>query len=224
LPASKQHQHTLLTYVLLFNTFYTAFTIFLFFLLCTAINFDFILCKDSPYSITERSVPELIPLLGSQPAGDVSYKPGGRLPLLSASYPLEGCYQFRCLVNKGTMGVNSLHKTVTRQRRGCDLNPGPSAPESSTLTTLITRLLSHPLYCVLLFTAMSYNWRCFFCLYVYMRTCAFTALTLLVGRQEGHPACKKLNVGCWRGYLSGARCRLAYGPADATATHCLLLQ
>jgi len=26
------------------------------------------------------------------------------------------------------------------------------------------------------------------------------------------------------GYLSGVRCRLAYGPADATATHCLLLQ
>ena len=39
------------------------------------------------------------------------------------------------------MGVNSLPKTVTRQRRGCDLNPGPSAPESSTLTT---RLPSHP--------------------------------------------------------------------------------
>jgi len=31
-------------------------------------------------------------------------------------------------------------------------------------------------------------------------------------------------VECWCGYLSGARCRLAYGPADATATHCLLLQ
>ena len=38
----------------------------------------------SPYSITERKVPELIPILGSQPAGDVSHKPGGRLPLLSA--------------------------------------------------------------------------------------------------------------------------------------------
>jgi len=25
-------------------------------------------------------------------------------------------------------------------------------------------------------------------------------------------------MGCWRVYLSGARCRLAYGPADATAT------
>jgi len=24
--------------------------------------------------------------------------------------------------------------------------------------------------------------------------CAFSALTLLVGRQEGHPACKKLSV------------------------------
>ena len=33
------------------------------------------------------------------------------------------------------MGVNSLPKTATRQRRGCDLNPGPSAPESSTLTS-----------------------------------------------------------------------------------------
>ena len=40
------------------------------------------------------------------------------------------------------MGVNSLLKIVTRQRRGCDLNPGPSAPASSTLTT---RLPSHPI-------------------------------------------------------------------------------
>jgi len=47
-------------------------------------------------------------------------------------------------------------------------------------------------------------------------------LTLLVGRQEGHLACKKLSGGLLRGYLSGARCRLAYGPADAAATHCLL--
>ena len=33
--------------------------------------------------------------------------------------------------------MNSLPKTVTRQRRGCDLNPGPSAPESSTITTRV---------------------------------------------------------------------------------------
>jgi len=40
--------------------------------------------KVSPYSITERMVPQLIPVLSSQPAGNVSHKPGGRLPLLSA--------------------------------------------------------------------------------------------------------------------------------------------
>ena len=33
--------------------------------------------KGSPYSITERRVPELIPVLSSQPAGDVSHKRGG---------------------------------------------------------------------------------------------------------------------------------------------------
>jgi len=51
----------------------------------------------------------------------------------------------------------------------------------------------------------------------------FSALMLLVGWQEGHLACKKLNSGVLA-WLSGARCRLAYGSAAATATHCLLLQ
>ena len=45
--------------------------------------------------------------------------------------------------------MNSLPKTVTRLRRDCDLNPGPAAPESSTLTT---RLPSHP-YSLLIVTA-----------------------------------------------------------------------
>jgi len=40
--------------------------------------------KGSPYSIPECRVRELIPVIGSQPVGDVSHKPGGRLPLLSA--------------------------------------------------------------------------------------------------------------------------------------------
>jgi len=47
-------------------------------------------------------------------------------------------------------------------------------------------------------------------------------LTLLVGRQEGHPACKK---EWWDvGVVVCMGCRLAYSPADATATHYLLLQ
>jgi len=45
----------------------------------------------------------------------------------------------------------------------------------------------------------------------------FGALTLLVGRQEGHPACKNRVVGV------GVVICLQQG-ADATATHCLLLQ
>ena len=40
--------------------------------------------KGSPYSITEHEVPELVPVLGSQPAGAVSHKPCGRLPLFLA--------------------------------------------------------------------------------------------------------------------------------------------
>jgi len=40
--------------------------------------------KGSPYSFTKRRVPELIPVLGSQLAGDVSHKASGRLQLLFA--------------------------------------------------------------------------------------------------------------------------------------------
>ena len=42
--------------------------------------------------------------------------------------------------------MNSLPKTVTRQRRDCDLNPGPSVPESSTLTTRLPSQLNVGLY------------------------------------------------------------------------------
>jgi len=54
-----------------------------------------------------------MPVLGSQPVGDASHEMGGRLPLLFAKpavtlATLEGCYQFRCFVNRRTMGLNSL--------------------------------------------------------------------------------------------------------------------
>jgi len=54
--------------------------------------------------------------------------------------------------------------------------------------------------------------------FLYFLPFLFCALMLLVRRQEGHPACKKLSGGCWHGYVSAARCRLAYSPADATAS------
>jgi len=36
---------------------------------------------------------------------------------------------------------------------------------------------------------------------------AFSALALLVGRQQEHLACKNQIMSCWRGYLSGAMCK-----------------
>jgi len=100
-----------------------------------------------PYSTAERRVPELIPVLGSQPAGDVSHKPGSRLPLLSARPAVTlatlrmAATSFAAWWTEADGCEQVAYKTVTRQRRGCDLNPGPSAPESSTLTT---QLPSHP--------------------------------------------------------------------------------
>jgi len=59
------------------------------------------------------------------------------------------------------MGVNSLPKTVTRQRRDCDLNPGPSAPESSRLTTFYRCVWQHYVF----------RSSVHLCMHVYLRTC-----------------------------------------------------
>jgi len=80
-----------------------------------------------------------------------------KLPLLSVRPSVTSATLKRAATNfaawwtGASMGVNSLPKTVTQQHRNCDLNPGPSAPESSTLTT---RLPSHPilLYRILITT------------------------------------------------------------------------
>ena len=68
--------------------------------------------------------------------------PGDRLPLLSDRPTVTLTTLKRVAINfvAHAIGVNSLPKTVTRQRRGCNLNPSPSSSESSMLTT---RLLSH---------------------------------------------------------------------------------
>jgi len=60
-----------------------------------------------------------------------------------------------------------------------------------------------------------------FCLGIF----AFSALTLLVGRQEENPAHKKSSDGvlAWLSVWSVVQI-FAYGPTDATATHHLLLQ
>ena len=88
--------------------------------------------KASPYSITERRVPELIPVLGSQPAGDVSRKPDGRLPLLSARPAVK-----RAATNFAAWWTEArrVWTVCLRLLPDSDAAAGPSAPESSTLTT-----------------------------------------------------------------------------------------
>jgi len=51
---------------------YTVFTFF-----CTFLN------DKKSEKVAHTRLPELMPVLGSQRAGDVSHKPGSRLPLLS---------------------------------------------------------------------------------------------------------------------------------------------
>jgi len=81
----------------------------------------------SPYSTAERRVPELIPVRGSQPAGDASHKPGGRLPLLStrpAVNPVTlkwAAIPISLVGEQRHNGCNSLPKTVTRLQ----FEPGP---------------------------------------------------------------------------------------------------
>ena len=92
---------------------------------CDTIRYDTI-GKGSPYSTAERRVPELSPVLGSQPAGDVSHKPGGRLPFFPPGLPLPS-QSLRGLLPVLLLGEQRHNgtKTVARQRRDCDLNPGP---------------------------------------------------------------------------------------------------
>jgi len=69
---------------------------------------------------------------------------------------------------------------------------------------------------------------CWFCEYRHSSgpDTLLQSLTLLqLGGRKGIRPVKNCVLGCWRGYLSGARYRFAYIPADwSTATHCFLLQ
>jgi len=53
---------------------------------------------------------------------------------------------------------------------------------------------------------------------------SFSVLTLLVGQQEGHPACKNMSGGVLEWLSVWSEVQTVYGLADATAIHCLLLQ
>jgi len=85
--------------------------------------------------------------------------------------------------------VNNLPKTVTRQRRDCDLNPGPTAPESSALTT---RLPSHRFY-----TVTMRVYRCRFCV-----SCVFPQLPWVNSIRCAHLMAALIMNACMHAVLS----------------------
>jgi len=116
-----------------------------------------------------------------------------------------------------------------QQRQSTEITPKTEAGEtkSSNISTTSSFLVSsitasESSACLTEYLVLPVSF-CFDAIFViHVISCAFSALTLLVGRQEGHLACKKYRVvECWHGYLSGARCRLGYRSADATATNSL---
>ena len=143
---------------------------------------------------------------------------------------------YYCRQCRSSSTINTSHRsTINRmlRPRGQIIRPQPysfwppSISASWYLASASSKLVSWPRIFTVHITLINIHNIAIdnhFCCLLVAYWFAFSALTLLVGRQEGHPVCKNWVVGCWRGYLSGARCRLAYGPADATATHCLLLQ
>ena len=93
--------------------------------------------KGTPYSITERRVSELIPVLCSQPAGDVSHKPGCHYfppGMLLPPQPLRGLPPISLLGEQRHDGCELRTICLRLLPDGCDLNPGLSVPESSMLT------------------------------------------------------------------------------------------
>jgi len=64
--------------------------------------------KGSPYWIAERRVPQLIPVLGSQPAGDVSHEPA------------LGCHYFPPTPQLPSRGLLPISLLVEQRVDGCE--------------------------------------------------------------------------------------------------------
>jgi len=60
------------------------------------------------------------------------------------------------------------------------------------------------------------------CIFAFMCLHCFDAVGWAAGRASTQSG-KNLRGAVMLAWLSGARCKYAYGPDDATATHCLLL-
>jgi len=74
------------------------------------------------------------------------------------------------------------------------------------MSSLLAMLIYSDVLIIIISLVPSVLWRCW------------------LGDRKGIQPVENWMVGCLHDYLSGARWRFAYGPADPTVTHCLLLQ
>ena len=143
------------------------------------------------------------------PAG-LSHKPGDRLPLLYARPAVTLATLKRAATSFASWWTEArwvwtVCLRLTRQHRGCDLNPVPKAPESNTLTT---RLPSHPFqttwnhdhihnHLTALVLWIVLGWWC------RVQRSQPVAGQVSHGRREGHCNCSHEEVHCipvhWRG-------------------------
>ena len=133
--------------------------------------------QGSPYSTAECRVPELIPVLCHQPAGDVNHKPSGRLPLLSAKPAVtpttlkSAATSFTAWWTEAqwvwTVCLRLLPDSVTT----AIWTQALTAPESSMLTT---QLPSHPAV-----NSWLVYWNC----YLLTNTCCPIPMTGLHAKQ-----------------------------------------
>ena len=124
-----------------------------------------------------------------------------------------------CVVDTPPGGDTRYRKRKWRHRRRRGASTG-RAGVSCVLITVTTRIEYFSRFWQV-FTFLTFQ-RKF--LYVFIMTFSSSVLwRCWLGGRKGIRPVKNWVVGCWHVYLSGAMCRFAYGPADATATHCLLL-
>jgi len=85
--------------------------------------------KYSPYSITEHRVPELIPVLGCQPAGDVSHKPGGRLSVVFFFFIEQTLSFMHCTCNficgLSDVIIKTFSQSASTYRQACSYPCNP---------------------------------------------------------------------------------------------------
>ena len=137
----------------------------------------------------------------------------------------------RRIVHTHPACVHQAAKSVAALSRVARVTAGPvessgSLPPGVWLTSPAGWLPRTRISSGTLCSAIDYGLPLPFCICLYVVDLLFPSVLwrCWFGGRKGIRPVKKLEWwGCWHGYVSGAMCRLAYGPADATVCVCVCL-